>query len=101
MVGAVCLEALCQPFAFVHPVHSFVTFRHSSDERVTHDRNKERRSVDLGELLPRRLGGGAHLRMDLPQALSGSKDYEALCTTGEPLVYVAMARLMARRLARV
>ncbi len=30
-----------------------------------------------------------------------SKDYEALCSTGEALVYAAMTRLMVRRLARV
>ncbi len=29
-----------------------------------------------------------------------SKDYERLCATGEALVYAAMTRLMARRLAR-
>jgi transposase len=29
-----------------------------------------------------------------------AKDYERLCATGEALVYVAMARLMVRRLAR-
>ena len=29
-----------------------------------------------------------------------SKDYERLCATGEAFVYVAMARLMVRRLAR-
>lgn len=29
-----------------------------------------------------------------------SKDYEKLCATGEAFVYVAMSRLMVRRLAR-
>jgi putative transposase len=29
-----------------------------------------------------------------------SKDYERLCATGEAFVYVAMTRLMVRRLAR-
>jgi hypothetical protein len=29
-----------------------------------------------------------------------SKDYERLCATGEAFVYVAMLRLMVRRLAR-
>ena len=29
-----------------------------------------------------------------------AKDYERLCATGEVLVYVAMTRLMVRRLAR-
>jgi hypothetical protein len=29
-----------------------------------------------------------------------SKDYERLCVTGEAFVYVAMTRLMVRRLAR-
>jgi transposase len=28
-----------------------------------------------------------------------SKDYERLCTTGEALLYVAMTRIMLRRLA--
>jgi putative transposase len=30
-----------------------------------------------------------------------AKDYERLCATGEAFVYVAMMRLMVRRLARV
>ena len=29
-----------------------------------------------------------------------SKDYERLCATGEAFIYVAMTRLMVRRLAR-
>ncbi len=29
-----------------------------------------------------------------------SKDYERLCATAEAFIYVAMSRLMARRLAR-
>ena len=29
-----------------------------------------------------------------------AKDYERLCATGEAFVYVAMTRLMVRRLAR-
>jgi len=29
-----------------------------------------------------------------------SKDYERLCATGEAFVYVAMSRLIVRRLAR-
>jgi putative transposase len=29
-----------------------------------------------------------------------SKDYERLCATAEAFIYVAMARLMVRRLAR-
>jgi putative transposase len=29
-----------------------------------------------------------------------SKDYERLCETGESFIYVAMTRLMVRRLAR-
>jgi Protein of unknown function (DUF1232) len=32
--------------------------------------------------------------------LSGSKDYERLCASSEAFVYVAMVRLMVRRLAR-
>ena len=30
-----------------------------------------------------------------------SKDYEKLCETGEAFIYLAMSRLMARRLARL
>jgi transposase len=30
-----------------------------------------------------------------------AKDYERLCATGEAFIYVAMSRLMVRRLARV
>ena len=44
-------------------------------------------------------GGGAHLRVDLSQPSNG-KDYEGLCASGEAFVYVAMTRLMVRRLAR-
>ena len=29
-----------------------------------------------------------------------SRDYERLCATGEAFIYVAMSRLMVRRLAR-
>jgi hypothetical protein len=36
----------------------------------------------------------------LSQNRSMSKDYERLCATAEAFVYVAMMRLMVRRLAR-
>ena len=36
----------------------------------------------------------------LPQNRRVSKDYERLPETGETLIYAAMSRLMARRLAR-
>jgi hypothetical protein len=36
-VGTLGLEALRQPFVFVHRSHSFVVFRYSSDERNTTD----------------------------------------------------------------
>src|SRR5215210_3800392 len=36
----------------------------------------------------------------LSQNRRTSKDYERLCTTGEAFIYVAMSRLMVRRLAR-
>jgi hypothetical protein len=36
-VGTLGLELFRQPFVFVHRSHSFVVFRHSSDERNTTD----------------------------------------------------------------
>jgi putative transposase len=36
----------------------------------------------------------------LSQNRRTSRDYERLCATGEAFIYVAMSRLMARRLAR-
>ena len=36
----------------------------------------------------------------LGQSRRLSKDYERLCTTSESLIYAAMSRIMARRLAR-
>jgi len=50
----------------------------------------------LGEAV----GGGAVLRLALPQSPYEPRDYERLCATGEAFVYVAMTRLMVRRLAR-
>jgi hypothetical protein len=46
------------------------------------------------------MGGGADLRLALPQSPHEPMDYERLCATGEAFVYVAMMRLMVRRLAR-
>ncbi len=68
---------------------------------------KEGKNMDLGKLpkrpafekLPRRwvaertFAWIAHNRRV-------SKDYERLCSAGEAFIYVAMARLMVRRLAR-
>src|SRR5215204_2267903 len=49
--------------------------------------------------LAEEVGGGAHLRVDLPNRRM-AKYYEWLCDTGESFVYAAMTRLMVRRLAR-
>jgi len=51
--------------------------------------------------LAKTLGCGAKLFMDGPEPLSGSKDYERVPETGEAFLYVAMTRLMVRRLARL
>jgi transposase len=67
---------------------------------VTLDRNKDGRSVDLGELLPRRWVAERSFAW-ISHNRRMSKDYVALCTMGEALVYAAAARLMTRRLAPV
>src|SRR5215210_2732777 len=46
------------------------------------------------------MGGGADLLSWIGQNRRMSKDYERLCASAEAFVYVAMIRLMARRLAR-
>jgi hypothetical protein len=47
-----------------------------------------------------KVGGGAHLLVALSENRRMSKDYERLCATAETFIYVAMTRLMVRRLAR-
>jgi hypothetical protein len=47
------------------------------------------------------VGGRTHFFLDRPESpYEMSKDYERLTETGEAFIYVAMSRLMARRLAR-
>jgi hypothetical protein len=50
------------------------------------------------------MGGGVRCGACLLVTLSeqaASRDYERLCATAEAFIYVAMSRLMARRLARL
>ena len=66
---------------------------------------KEGVSVDWEKLLPPRgvhrspspLGGGAHIRLAVPQP-SDEQGLRGACSTGEAIVYAAMTRLMVRRL---
>jgi putative transposase len=68
---------------------------------------KEGWEIDWQKLLPRRgfvgspapLGSGAYLLVALSEQ-EDEKDYERLCASAEAFVYVAMTRLMVRRLAR-
>jgi hypothetical protein len=46
------------------------------------------------------VGGGADDRLDRPQQEDELRDYERLAATSEAFIYVAMSRLMLRRLAR-
>jgi hypothetical protein len=46
------------------------------------------------------LGGGADLLLVRAEQEDELRDYERLAETSETLVYVAMTRLMVRRLAR-
>jgi hypothetical protein len=70
--------------------------------------NKEGVAIDLDELLPEK-GPRPFLPKRwivertfawLSQNRRLSKDYERLAESGEAFIYVAMSRLMARRLAR-
>jgi putative transposase len=69
--------------------------------------SKEGWEIDWQKLLPRR-GFEVLLRRWvvertfswLSQNRRMSKDYERLCATAEAFVYIAMTRLMVRRLAR-
>jgi hypothetical protein len=46
------------------------------------------------------VGGGAYDRLDRPEQEDELRDYERLGATSEAFIYVAMSRLMLRRLAR-
>jgi hypothetical protein len=46
------------------------------------------------------VGRGADDRLDRPEQEDELRDYERLPESGEAFIYVAMSRLMARRLAR-
>jgi putative transposase len=68
---------------------------------------KEGRKVDWQKLLPRRGFEVLARRWVVERTFAWlchnrrmSKDYERLCSTGEAFVYIAMTRLMVRRLAR-
>lgn len=54
----------------------------------------------LQAILAEALGGGANLLLVGAKPQDEQKDYERLAETSETLVYVAMTRLMVRRLAR-
>ena len=60
---------------------------------------KEGKKVNWQKLMPP-IGRGAHLLVALPEQADEPMDYERLCASAEALVYAAMVRLMARRLAR-
>jgi putative transposase len=68
---------------------------------------KEGEKIDWQRLLPRRGFEVLPRRWVVERTFAWlshnrrmSKDYERLCATGEAFVYVAMTRLMVRRLAR-
>ena len=68
---------------------------------------KEGEKIDWQRLLPRRSFEVLPRRWVVERTFAWichnrrmSKDYERLCATGEAFVYVAMTRLMVRRLAR-
>jgi hypothetical protein len=46
------------------------------------------------------MGGGEDLLLALSEREDEPMDYERLCASAEAFVYVAMIRLMVRRLAR-
>jgi hypothetical protein len=56
-------------------------------------------SEGLRGLLTEEMGGGAHLLVLRPKNRRMSKDYERLRESSEAFIYVAMSRLMVRRLA--
>jgi putative transposase len=70
--------------------------------------SKEGWEIDWQKLLPRRGFEVLPRRWVVERTFSWlsqnrrtSRDYERLCATGEPFIYVAMSRLMVRRLARL
>jgi putative transposase len=46
------------------------------------------------------VGGGADVLLEIDHNRRMSKDYERLTETSEAFIYVAMSRLMVKRLAR-
>jgi putative transposase len=69
---------------------------------------KEGRNIDVEQMFPRRGFEVLPRRWVVERTFAWlvhnrrlSKDYERLCATGEAFVYLAMTRLMVRRLARV
>ena len=69
-------------------------------QRGREDRLAEAHAAASLQSLAPQVGGRKDLRLDLPQPSDELRDYERLCVTGEAFVYVAMTRLMVRRLAR-
>src|SRR5687768_823891 len=65
-------------------------------------------AVDWQKLLPpqrlrgvaEEVGGGADYSLDRPQQEDELRDYERLAATSEAFIYMAMSRLMLRRMAR-
>jgi hypothetical protein len=47
-----------------------------------------------------KVGGGADDRLDRPQQEDELRNYERLAATSKAFIYVAMSRLMLKRLAR-
>ena len=69
---------------------------------------KEGRHIDLQRLMPRRGFEILPRRWVVERTFSWlsqnrrmSRDYERLCATGEAFIYVAVSRLVMRRLARL
>lgn len=69
-------------------------------QRGQKDRLAEAHAAEGLSGLAEEVGGGKDVRLALPQSPHEPMDYERLCATGEAFVYVAMTRLMVRRLAR-
>ena len=77
-------------------------------DEVGEGMGRRRRGRGLAETVaPQRIrsvaeevGGGADDRLDRPQQEDELRDYERLAATSEAFIYVAMSRLMLRRLAR-
>ena len=69
-------------------------------QRGQKDRLAEAHAAEGLSGLAEEVGGGKDVLAWLCHNRRMSKDYERLCATGEAFVYVAMTRLMVRRLAR-